>query len=161
MESVIMKADAPVNVDLADARRWFLELEDHPERYQFETHAGFEFTAGSFGEAGARFQTWEQFFGLKLTLHFELEEVGETHFRFRLIRPSLPVWGAFVLESTPGNATILRLEIGGTTGLGRWLLRFPLVKRAVQRQIQGEIDHIKESMENVYSSSTIGVAEER
>jgi hypothetical protein len=150
MESVIMKAVTPVRVDLADARRWFLELEDHPERYRFETHAGFEFTAGSFGEPGARFQTWEQFYGLKLTLGFELEEVGEAHFRFRLVRPPLPVWGAFVLERASGDATILRLEIGGTTRLGEWVLRFPLVKGAIQRQIQGEVDHIKKSMENVY-----------
>ena len=152
MESVIMKAAAPVEVDLADARRWFLELEEHPERYRFETHAGFEFTTGSFGEPGARFQTWEQFYGLKLTLGFELEEVGETRFRFRLVRPPLPVWGAFVLENRSGDVTTLRLEIGGTNGLGRWLLRFPFVRGAVQRQIQGEVDHIKESMEDVYSS---------
>ncbi|MGD1991617.1 MAG: hypothetical protein PVI59_00340 [Anaerolineae bacterium] len=154
MESVIIKAVAPVDVDLADARRWFLELERHPERYQFETHAGFEFTAGSFGEAGARFQTWEHFYGLKLTLSFELEEVGKTHFRFRLIRPPLPVWGVFVLERASSDVTFLRLEIGETTSLGRWLLRLPLVRGAIQRQIQGEVDHIKESMETVFSSGS-------
>jgi hypothetical protein len=150
MESAIITAEATVNVGTAQARRWFMELETHPERYRFETHAGFAFTQDNgrrFGEIGASFHTWEQFYGLKLTLRFELVEVGEMHFRFRLTRPPLPVWGAFVIQETCNDTTHLRLEIGGTNRLGKWLLRFPLVRGAVQRQIRGEVEHIKTSME--------------
>ena len=150
MEAAIIKAEEMVNVSIAQARQWFMELETHPERYRFETHAGFAFTQGNFGEIGAHFQTWERFYGLKLTLCFELMAVGDTHFRFRLIRPALPVWGAFGIEEAPGDTTNLSLEIGGTSHLGAWLLRLPLVRGAVQRQMRGEVEHIRASMETIY-----------
>jgi len=154
MESAVTRTEEAVNVSIAQARQWFVELETHPERYQFETHAGFAFVQGNFGEIGARFQTREQFYGLKLTLRFELTEVGDRHFRFRLLRPALPVWGAFVIEEAPGDNTNLSLEIGGITRLGAWFLRFPLVRDAVQGQIRGEVEHIKALMEATYPSST-------
>jgi hypothetical protein len=150
MESAAIKAEATLDVSIAQARQWFMELETFPERYQFETHTGFAFVQGNFGEIGARFQTREQFYGLKLTLRFELTEVGDRHFRFRLIRPALPVWGTFVIEETPGDNTNLRLEIGGITRLPAWFLQFPLVRDAVQGQIRGEVEHIKASMETIY-----------
>jgi len=150
MESAIIKAEEKVHVRIARARQWFVELETHPERYQFTTHAGFTFVQGNFGEIGARFQTWEQFYGLKLRLCFELTEVGDAHFRFRLIRPALPVWGAFAIEEAPGDNTSLSLEIGGTTWPGTWLLQLPLVRDAVRQQIRGEVEHIKASMEATY-----------
>ncbi len=150
MEPAAIRAEVTLNVSIAQARQWFIALETHPERYQFETHAGFAFTQGSFGETGAHFQTWEQFYGLKLALHFELTEVGDKHFRFKLVRPALPVWGAFIMEEAPSDNTTLNLRVGGTTRLGAWLLRFPLVRDAVQRQIRGEVEHIKASMEAIY-----------
>jgi hypothetical protein len=150
MESAIIKAEETVNISIKQARQWCMELETHPERYQFETHAGFAFAQGNFGEIGASFQTWEQFYGLQLTLCFELTEVGDTYFRFRLIHPALPIWGAFVIEEAPGGDTNLSLEIGGTTRQGAWFLRLPLVGGAVQRQIHGEVEHIKASMEAIY-----------
>ena len=150
MESAVIKAEATVNASIAQARQWFMELETHPERYRFETHAGFAFTQGNFGKIGARFQTWEQFYGLKLTLCFELTEVGDTRFRFRLIRPALPVWGAFAIEEAASGTTNLSLAIGGASRLGAWLLQLPLVSGAVRRQIRGEVEHIKASMEAIY-----------
>jgi hypothetical protein len=156
MESVVIKAKATVDVRMAQARQWFLELETHPERYRFETHAGFAFTQGGFGEIGARFQTWERFCGLRLVLRFELTEVGDAHFRFRLVRPALPVWGAFVIEEMPSHNTSLSLEIGGTTRLGAWFLWLPLVRGAVRRQIHGEVEHIKASMEAIYPRQHVG-----
>jgi len=150
MESAVIKAEARLDVSIAQARKWFMELETHPERYPFETHAGFAFVQGNFGEIGARFQTREQFYGLKLRLCFELTDVGDRHFRFRLIRPALPVWGAFVIEEAPGDNTNLCLEIGGITRPGAWFLRLPLVRDAVQGQIRGEVGHIKASMEAIY-----------
>ncbi len=150
MESAIIKAEETVHVRIAQARQWFMELETHPERYQFETHAGFAFTQGNFGEIGARFQTWERFYGLKFTLRFELTEVGDTHFRFRLLHPALPIWGAFAIEEVLRDNTSLSLEIGGTTRPGTWVLWLPLVRRAVRQQIRGEVEHIKASMEAIY-----------
>ena len=151
MESEVIAAQVPVQVGIALARLWFLELEAHPERYQFETHAGFAFTRGDFGQAGARFQTRERFYGLRFTLVFELTEVCDAYFRFRLIRPPLPVWGAFAIEEAGTGATDLRLAIGGTTCLGAGLLRLPLIRGAVRRQIRSEVEHIKISMESVAS----------
>ena len=36
---------------------------------------------------------------------------------------------------------------------GRVFLRFPLVKKRIQQQIQGEVDNIKASMENIYGDA--------
>ena len=145
-------AQALVQANVDQTRRWFIELETHPERYRFETHAGFAFTRGNFGEIGARFQTWERFFGLKITLGFELTEVAHAHFRFRLVRPPLPIWGAFILDRAHGETTDLRLTIGGTSRLGTWLLRLPLIGDVIRRQIRGEVEHIKASIETLSTS---------
>ncbi len=147
MKSSIITAQVPVEADVERVRRWFLELESHPERYRFETHAGFTFTQGDFGEVGARFQTQERFHGLPITLNFELTEVTDTYFRFCLIRPPLPVWGAFAIQQANDATAHLRLEIGGTTRLGAWLLRLPLVNGAIHRQIRAEVQHIQASIE--------------
>lgn len=146
-EHPIIRAATQVQVTGAEARRWFLSLETHPERYQFETHAGFAFSAGNFGEIGARFQTWERFMGLTFNLHFELTETGDSHFRFRLIRPPLPIWCAFTIVEHTGNSIDLGLEVGGTSHTGEWFLTLPVVRPTVQRQIASEIEHIKTSME--------------
>lgn len=159
-ESAVITAQATVHVGVAQARRWFMELETHPERYRFETHAGFTFDQGGerrFGQVGARFQTRERFYGLRLRLGFELTEVGDDHFRFRLVRPAAPVWGAFVIEEAGAAATNLRLAIGGTNRLGAWLLRLPLVRGAVRRQIHGEVQHVKASMEAVSAPCGSGI----
>jgi hypothetical protein len=148
-QSLAIQAETTVNIDIAQARRWFLELETYPERYQFKTHAGFAFDEGQFGQVGARFHTRERFYGLRLTLHFEVVESHDEVFRFHLVRPPLPVWGAFVIEAADDGITNLCLEVGGTTRLGLWFLRLPLVKGAIQRQIRGEVRHIKASMEKI------------
>jgi hypothetical protein len=150
VESGIITAQKTVRVSIAQARQWFMELETHPERYRFETHAGFVFDGDSgrgFGEVGARFETRERFYGLPLVLRFELTAVDDNHFRFRLIRPALPVWGAFVLDEADSGITKLGLTIGGMNRLGALLLRLPLIQSAVRRQIRGEVEHIAESME--------------
>jgi len=149
-ESAIIEAARTVRVPADQARQWFLDLETHPERYRLETHGGFAFTQGNFGEVGARFQTWERFYGVRLSLHFELTELGERDFRFRLIRPALPIWGAFAIEDAPGDAVRLCLRIGGLTRLGARLLRLPLIRGAVRRQINREVAHVKASMETLY-----------
>ncbi|HIE38899.1 MAG TPA: hypothetical protein EYH30_04745 [Anaerolineales bacterium] len=150
LKPAVITAAVTVDASPAQVRRWFRSLEAHPERYRFDTHAGFTFVQGRFGQVGARFQTGERFYGLKLMLTFELTVVDEAGFRFRLIRPLLPIWGAFLIGRGPGGTTSLRLEVGAIARLGVWLLRLPPVRKAVQRQIRREVEHIKASVEAVY-----------
>jgi hypothetical protein len=146
-------AETLVDVSPEAARQWFLDLQTHPERYTFDTHEGFTFTRGNFGEVGARFETQEHFFGLRLTLRFELTKVAHFRFRFRVLQPALPIWGAFVLELVDdAERTRLGLEIGSEGRAGTATLRLPGVRQAIQRQIQREVDHIQRSMERVYGS---------
>jgi len=145
----VIKAERVVNVSISQAREWFLSLKDHPERYCFGTHEGFEFVRGSFGEVGARFKTRERFYFLSLELLFELVEVSESFFRFRLIRPSwMDAWGVFRVQELGPGSVRLQLEIGSDGRRGRsWLESYP-VANAVRRQIRREVAHIKESMES-------------
>jgi hypothetical protein len=147
MPTATVQAQTHVEVSQEAARQWFLELKEHPERYQFDTHKGFTFTQGDFGEVGARFETQERFYGLRLTLRFELTEVGDTEVRFQVLRPPVPVWGAFILEAEGPQQTLLTLRIGSDGQAGAAFLHLPLVHGAVQRQIQAEVDNIRDSME--------------
>ena len=150
----LLTASASVDVRPAQARAWFLSLADHPERYQFDTHHGFTFTQGDFGEPGARFRTEERFHGVRLTLKFELTEIGDTDFTFVLREPLPDVWGRFSLAPRLDGTTDLRLEIGSDRSLARRVLGLPLVRGAVQAQITSEVSHIKASMESIYQEET-------
>lgn len=147
----VLVAKAEIDRTLQQARRWFLELSDHPERYEFESHEGFKFTKGAFGEVGAKFETQERFMGLTQTLKFTLTEVGEQQFTFRLRQPLTNVWGRFILNETSPNSTELRLEIGGDTKLKRLVLQMPGMSQAIRSQIQSEVEHIKASIERTMS----------
>jgi hypothetical protein len=153
MSEAVLRAETRVDVTLEQARAWFFSLKEHPERYQFATHEGFAFVQGDFGEVGARFRTRERFHFLKTELLFELTEIREHAFRFRVLRPggSLRIWGTFGLEAD-GGAVRLSLEIGARTRAGQLLLRSPPVASAVGQQIEGEVENIKASMERVYSA---------
>ena len=152
MRKAILTAQTEVDAPVEAARDWFLSLQEHPERYTFETHEGFQFEQGSFGEDGARFTTRERFFFLKLGLHFELTEVREASFRFSLARPSsIGVWGRFEIEEGNEAGSRLSLAIGSETRAGQLLLRCYPVAAAVYRQIHQEVRHIKRSMEKVYA----------
>jgi hypothetical protein len=154
MPPTTISAQTVVNVSVSQARDWFMSLNDHPERYRFATHAGFEFAQGNFGEVGARFKTREKFYFLKQELLFELVEVDETSFRFRLLSPSwLHVWGAFIVQELSPESIALRLEIGSTTQYGQLWLRFYPLATAIRRQITKEVAHIKASMEEVAAES--------
>jgi hypothetical protein len=145
----VLEAESEVGVSVAQAQQWFLELEAHPERYRFETYAGFEFTQGGFGQTGSRFVTWERFYGIKLGLRFVLGEVEDQRFFFYLRWPPLPIWGAFVIEESDEGTIRLALQVGGTALLGEWFLGCPLVHQAVGRQIGYEVQHVKDSMESI------------
>jgi hypothetical protein len=151
--AAIIQAIAQVAVDQTQARQWFLDLETHPQRYQFETHEGFAFTEGNFGQVGARFQTWERFLGIQVNLHFELTETSNAYFQMRLCRPPLPIWCTFYIEKNGDHATTLSLRVGGTSFIGRLFLSLPIAKHVIQKQIQGEINHIKTSMETISNST--------
>jgi hypothetical protein len=145
----VLEARVNVSVSVEHARQWFLSLEVHPERYVMDTHGGFAFTRGSFGQSGSRFVTWERFYGLKLALHFELQNVERQRFFFLVRRPPLPIWGAFVIEARELDSASLALQIGGTSLVGEWVLRFPPVRKAIGRQIGYEVQNIKASMEGL------------
>ena len=152
MEHVLLEARTAVSIGADLVRQWFEELETFPERYQFETHAGFVFTSGTFAQVGACFRTREQFYGVPIVLHFELTEVSEYQFTFRLIRPALPVWGAFLIQQEADDTTVLSLVVGETARQAAWFLRVPFIRAAVERQICGEIANIKSSIESTFSS---------
>lgn len=158
MRAAILSAQAEVDVPVGAARDWFLSLEEHPERYTFDTHEGFEFEMGGFGEVGARFRTRERFFFLRLELLFELTEVHETAFWFWLCRPSwIGVWGRFEIEEDNDGQSVLLLSIGSETRLGQFLLRFYPVAASVQAQIRDEVQHIRRSMERVHAGRRVSV----
>ena len=144
----MISAEKEVGVSVDQARDWFLSLNEHPEFYRFATHEGIEFAGGNFGDVGAQFRTREKFYLFKLDLLFELVDVDEGSFRFRLIRPAwMDVWGMFSVRESGSGRVILRLDIGSDTRRGQSWLKFSPVAAAVQRQITGEVGHIKESME--------------
>jgi hypothetical protein len=152
MRRAILSARAVVDVSAEQAREWFLSLREHPERYQFDTHEGFEFVEGDFGEVGARFKTREKFFLLKLELLFVLTEVGESGFGFGLARPgSIQVWGRFDIDREGEGRSVVFLAVGSETRFGQLLLRCFPVATAVHRQIRREVEHIKVSMERMYA----------
>jgi hypothetical protein len=146
-----IRAEQLLDVPAVQAQTWFLSLEQHPERYEFETHGGFCFTEGCFGKVGARFQTREWFFGVPVSLGFELTEVEELGFTFQLVRPQMPIWGRFEIESVDGDRTKLSLVIDGSACLGRWVIQCPGVKQAIRQQIQREVVHIARSMQSAFS----------
>jgi len=146
----VISTEREVNVSVDHAREWFLSLEEHPERYRFATHEGIEFAGGNFGDVGARFRTREKFYFLKLGLLFELIDINESSFRFRLVKPAwMDVWGMFSMQESGPGRVILRLEIGSDTRRGQWWLKFSPVAAAIRQQLTGEVEHIKESMEKV------------
>jgi hypothetical protein len=152
MRRAIVNAQAIVHVPVEQVRDWFLSLKEHPERYEFDTHEGFEFVEGSFGEIGARFKTRERFFGIRLELLFELMEVGESDFWFRLARPgSMGVWGRFDIDREGEERSLLSLAIGSETRFGELMLQCPPVATAVYRQIRQEVGHIKASLERIHT----------
>jgi len=153
MVDPVLTAEAWIGVPARFARTWFLELQDHPERYAFDSHEGFTFTEGAFGEVGARFQTRERFAGvLKLTLRFRLVEVVDARFVFEVLGPTRGVWGYFELAPADCSTTLLRLAVGSDQVGKRRLLAFPPVRNAIRRQIQGEVDHIATSMVSLHRS---------
>jgi len=149
----LLTAQEIVQVPAETARKWFLELQNHPERYQFNTHAGFTVTTGSFGEMGSEFQTLERFYRIPIKLSFELTEVGAFTFRFRLQRPPLPIWGAYAIEPVTEGTCRVSLSIGATASGAAWFLSLPLVRPGIEGQIQREVEHVKRSMERMASAS--------
>ncbi len=153
VRKAILSVETVVDVPPAAARNWFLSLSEHPERYRFDTHQGFEFEQGRFGEVGARFRTRERFLCLSLELWFELVEVGEDVFAFRLIKPfSLGIWGRFEIDGREEAQSVLALRIGAETRGGQLFLRVYPVAAAIHRQICREVGHIRQSMERTYQA---------
>ena len=133
---------------------WFLALADHPEWYRFGSHRGFVFTSGRFGQVGARFQTEEVFRGIRLTLRFELTGVNTHEFTFVLRRPVSSIYGYFRIDPCGVDGTDLELAVGSPQPCRRLLLRLPIIRGAIRRQIEREVGHVKQSMESLYGEET-------
>ena len=145
----MISAEEVINVSTEQARDWFFSLEDHPERYRFDTHNGIEFVQGSFGKVGARFKSREKLSVLKTELLFEVTEVGETWFRLKLINPSwVDAWATFSIQELSPDSVSLQIEIGSDTRRGQLWLKFSPVAGAIREQITGEVNHIKKSLES-------------
>jgi hypothetical protein len=147
----VLEASTGIDASAEQVRQWFLSLGEHPERYTFGTHGGFVFTEGSFAEEGAQFETRERFAGVHIRLRFQLTEVGQEHFAFALLQPSLAVEGAFEMMPARDDRSRLSLLIGSKSSWARGFLRLPLIHGAVLNQIQREVTHIKESVERLYA----------
>ncbi len=151
----VLSAATEIPVGKDRVRAWFLSLADHPERYTFESHAGFTFTQGAFGEPGARFQTTERFQGISVTLKFELLEVQEDRFVFHLRKPMRSIWGFFELtEGAQEKTTRLQLAVGSDRPLQRRFLQLPGVRGAVETQITREVANIKRSIVSLTKEET-------
>ena len=151
----VLTTKAEIHADLPRVRQWFLQLSEHPKRYAFESHGGFTFTDGAFGEPGARFETKERFLCIRQTLKFLLTEVGDTFFRFELRKPIDGIWGRFVLDACSPAVTELRLEVGANSRVKRVFLTLPVISYAVRSQIQDEVSHIKSSVEHLVSQDAL------
>ncbi len=143
-----------INVSRAQAHGWFLSLADHPERYRFETHGGFAFTRGGIGEIGARFETVETFYGVRLRLRFEVTRVTQDRFCFSLRAPLSAIFGSFSLTPEGTSQTELQLAVGSPNRAKRLILSCPIIHGAIQHQISRETAHIKEAMETLYQEET-------
>lgn len=150
----VLKARTRIDVSPAQARAWFMALGDHPERYQFDSHSGFVFTRGRFGEVGALFETQEQLGRIRLTLRFELTRVTARQFDFVLRRPIASIYGRFALGPTCQGRTQLELAVGSPDIGKRLLLHLPIVRSAIEHQIRQEVEHIRKSMESLYQEET-------
>ena len=143
MKYPVLTAQTAIAKPAQTVREWFLSLQDHPERYRFASHEGFFFDEGGFGAVGARFHTIEHFSGLRMTLHFALSNIGDWHFSFDLQRPISGVWGTFGIEEVNENSSTLTLNVGSRSKIGRTVLHLPLIRQAVQKQIQAEVEHVR------------------
>ena len=145
---LILTAETDVHVDVDTARQWFLGLKEHPERYAFASHKGFYFIEGDFGEVGARFYTLERFRGIETKLTFTLTEITSDSFTFVLNSPIRNIKGKFTLTERERGLTTIGITVFGRTKRIERLFTLKPLSQAVQKQISGEVQNIKISMES-------------
>jgi hypothetical protein len=147
--SLVMTAKADIHVDINRARSWFLNLKDHPERYAFDSHEGFTFIDGDFGEVGAQFYTIEHFRGIRTKLTFTITEVTPSSFIFEVTKPLRKIKGEFKLLELADDMTEITLSVFAPNNIIKRLFDVKPFYQAVYSQISGEVQHIKTSMENI------------
>ncbi len=103
----------------------------------------------------SRFETEEIFSGLR-TCGFASRSgvVTADQFCFVLLAPLSAIWGRFRLTPQGTNQTELQLEVGSSHITRRLILTCPVVRTAIQHQIDRETAHIKGSMEAIYQEET-------
>lgn len=157
MQAIIasMQAQTVINAPIERVRGWFLTLSDHPERYRFESHEGFVFTRGAFGEIGSEFYTREKFFGIMIKLRFRISDVKKDVFTLSCLPPLKGSWCRFALAAESPEHTCLTLDVNTERRLHAILLNLPGLRNAIQRQINAEVQHIKASIENTNSEGDL------
>ena len=81
-----------------------------------------------------------------------LAEVEDRRFVFSVLSPTRDICGYFELEPASRNSTHLRLAVGSHRSFQRRLLGLPLLRGALQHQIEGEVAHISNSMVSLYQT---------
>ena len=147
-QQLLLQAETVIETDMKHLVQWFMDLKDHPENYAFASHQGFFFTSGDFGEVGARFYTLERFHGLPLKLSFQLSGISDTSFTFDLLKPLSHIQGAFAMHAQSPQETRLTLSVSTNSDFVRQLFKLPLLRSAIQNQIDAEVRHIKSRVEN-------------
>ena len=146
--TLLMRAEARVNIEADDARKWFLGLKTNPEDYNFSSHLGFYFTEGNFGEIDSRFYTKERFYGIMLKLSFRLTERSANSFTIALHKPIRNIDGTFAISKVDESITRIDLSLFARTKPIYRLFQIRPLYEAVQEQINSEVQHIKAAMES-------------
>ena len=137
-DTMIAEAHVPVNASPDVIAQWFRDLDEHPERYVFESHLNLELISGNWGEVSSVIQTTEDFGLQPVVLQFTFIAVDDHSFSLHLI--DYPVIIHFSMHSS-----ILTIRVVGS-GWGKILV---LVNSQIERQLSREIDHIKQSVETI------------
>ncbi|MDF1514772.1 MAG: hypothetical protein P1S60_13265, partial [Anaerolineae bacterium] len=64
-------------------------------------------------------------------------------FTFDLLKPVRKIQGKFALQTVSEHMTKLTLSVSTSSGALKLLFKLPLLKQAVQNQINAEVQHIK------------------
>lgn len=152
-----IKAQRLINASSQEVKQWLKTLENDPKKYKFDTHQGFQLESGTLSKTGATFTTQEIFAGLKFSFNFQVTEVSQNKFEFKLIKPSwlasLGIKGKFKTVPVSDQQTILQLIIFNkandffTRVVAMLFLYLSPVRFLVANQINKEVRFVKNSIE--------------
>ena len=152
-----IKAQRLINASNYEVKQWLKNLEKNPKKYNFDTHQGFQLKSGTLSEPTSVFKTQEIFAGLKFSFNFQVTEVSQNKFEFKLIKPSwlasLGIKGKFKTVPVSDQQTILQLIIFNqandyfTRVVAMLFLYLSPVRFLIAKQINKEVKFVKSSIE--------------